>query len=596
MGFQGPELRFEPLTRAALGQPSRSLLLGLGCATVAPSHGLRPRTQGTSSPRSHSRSRAPQPLFATPLHESFAMSTLRPRNQACGTAFRAFSFVVWVGRPACGPRPTRRPRPAARGSPAARTRPASPCVRAARVRPPGGRPRSPAAGPPGDGAASSSGPSPRPPAGAAGPPGPAGRRAPTGTGGPRCARACGGGSDAVPVRSRGSGGRPPGRSASRRCATAARRPSRRCWCAGRGPRDGAPRCPPAAAASRPPPSRCGSCRPPARRSRSAGRRTTRACSRPMRCRTFSTRLVAPWRDQALVQRPQSRLEARAGLPRHRPLLLRPLRGRAAQARLAVPLRGEPPVEHDGRLGRRVQGAALAQPVPRGTLGGRRGHAAYEAAEDGGAADRTGPAPRAGTADGAAAWPTGRRARRRPSAGGPAPGSRRRLAAERPPGPQRRPAPARQGDVAAEVAQGALAHPGAAAHGADEALGEVGLLAPGAGAGGGPADEQAPMGAGLGAGVRELQVAMALHLGFHEAGHCKPTTCSAKHAEFGQNRSSLGKLGLGSRGGTLRRPAGHASAHREGRLNAPSPTRSPHAVAGAGRSMSRGSRPPASSPA
>ncbi len=31
----------------------------------------------------------------------------------------------------------------------------------------------------------------------------------------------------------------------------------------------------------------------------------------------------------------------------------------------------------------------------------------------------------------------------------------------------------------------------------------GSLAPGAGAGGGPADEQAPMGAGLGAGVREL---------------------------------------------------------------------------------------------
>ena len=41
MGFQGPELRFEPLTRAAPGQPSRSLLLGRGCATVAPSHGLR---------------------------------------------------------------------------------------------------------------------------------------------------------------------------------------------------------------------------------------------------------------------------------------------------------------------------------------------------------------------------------------------------------------------------------------------------------------------------------------------------------------------------------------------------------------------------
>ncbi len=38
----------------------------------------------------------------------------------------------------------------------------------------------------------------------------------------------------------------------------------------------------------------------------------------------------------------------------------------------------------------AQGAALAQPVPRGALGGRRGHAAYEAAEDGGAL-RTGQA-------------------------------------------------------------------------------------------------------------------------------------------------------------------------------------------------------------
>ena len=179
-------------------------------------------------------------------------------------------FVVWAGRPACGPRPARRPRPVARGSPAARTRPASPCARAACVRPPGGRPRSPAAGPPGDGAASSSGPSPRPPAGAAGPPGPAGRRAPTDTGGPRCARACGGGSGAVPVRSRGSGGRPPGRSASHRCATAARRPSRRCWRAGRGRRDGSPRCPPAAAVPRSPPSRCGPGRRPARRPHAAG--------------------------------------------------------------------------------------------------------------------------------------------------------------------------------------------------------------------------------------------------------------------------------------------------------------------------------------
>ena len=32
------------------------------------------------------------PKFATPFHQSFAMSTLRSSNQACGTAVRAFSF------------------------------------------------------------------------------------------------------------------------------------------------------------------------------------------------------------------------------------------------------------------------------------------------------------------------------------------------------------------------------------------------------------------------------------------------------------------------------------------------------------------------
>ena len=32
-------------------------------------------------------------------------------------------------------------------------------------------------------------------------------------------------------------------------------------------------------------------------------------------------------------------------------------------------------------------------------------------------------------------------------------------------------------------------------------------------------------------------------GFREAGHCKPTTCGPKHAEFGQNRYSPGELGL-----------------------------------------------------
>ena len=336
-----------------------------------------------------------------------------------------------------------------------------------------------------------------------------------------------------------------------------------------------------------------------------------------------------------MQRPQSRLEARAGLPRHRPLLLRPLRGRAAQARPTVPvrlgagqhalpaggadghrpalvedapplaqpgdvpLRGETPVEHDGRLGRRVQGrrhglqrAALgdvagqdpgaarwrrrvsivsrsrafrpmvsqSQPVPRGALGGRRGHAAYEAAEDGGVL-RTGQAQlleqgrrtelphgpqgdvldadraRADQLQGVDVDPQqgGRRAHGGDAGqhqlggaalglvldrGGAGPELEGALGGEDAldAGAQRRPVPARQGDVAAEVAQGALAHPGAAADGADEALGEVGLLAPGAGSGGGPADEQAPMGAGPGTGVRELQVIRALHLGFPEAGH------------------------------------------------------------------------------
>ena len=100
----------------------------------------------------------------------------------------------------------------------------------------------------------------------------------------------------------------------------------------------------------------------------------------MRCQTFSTRLVVPWRDQALVQRLRSRLEARAGLPRHRPLLLRPLRGRAAQARLAVPLRGEPSVEHDGRLGRRVQGRRHGlQRAALGDVAGQDPGAAHEAA-------------------------------------------------------------------------------------------------------------------------------------------------------------------------------------------------------------------------
>ncbi len=181
-------------------------------------------------------------MFATPFHRSFAMSTLRSWNQACGTAFRAFSLrrLGWTTSLRTPPGEASTPSRSwiARCQDSARV-----ALRACSMRPSAWR------------------------------------------------------KTAVPVRSRGSGGRPPGRSASRRCATAARRPSRRCGCAGRGPRDGSPRCPPAAAASRPPPSRCGPCRRPARRSRSAGRRTTRACSRPMRCQTFFTRLVVPWRDR-----------------------------------------------------------------------------------------------------------------------------------------------------------------------------------------------------------------------------------------------------------------------------------------------------------
>ncbi len=317
--------------------------------------------------------------------------------------------------------------------------------------------------------------------------------------------------------------------------------------------------------------------------------------------------------QALVQRPQSRLEARAGLPRHRPLLLRPLRGRAAQARLAVPVRlgagqhalpagrrvrgrrhglqraalgdvaGQDPgaareaagVQHqaqrerrtvvallpgmvaagqrllvrrdlEARAGQVVQGdggleetrldrVAVAQQAVAGALGGRRGHAADEVAEDGGAL-RTGQAQlleqgrrtelphgpqgdvldadraRADQLQGVDVDPRqiGRRVvgavgRGRRAHGGDAGlhqlgGAALGLVLDRggagpelegalggedalDAGAQRRPAPARQGDVAAE------------------ALGEVGLLAPGAGAGGGPADEQAPMGAGPGAGVK-----------------------------------------------------------------------------------------------
>ncbi len=295
MGFQGPELRFEPLTRAAPGQPSRSLLLGLGCATVAPSHGLRPRTQGTSSPRSHSRSRAPQPLFATPLHESFAMSTLRPRNQACGTAFRAFSFVVWAGRPACGPRPAM-----------------------AQRRPAGRLPARPQALP--DHLDQLAGEHRQAQVARA-------VRGPAVVDRARSQCAPEGAEDGLQVGPRHAGApQPLGVPADAAGAQAV------------DPGMGRP-----AALQRLP--------LPGHRRRVAAPVVRLHVDRAVRgggrmaglqpSDALPDLLHAPGRAlarQTLVQRPQSRLEARAGLPRHRPLLLRPLRGRAAQARLAVPVR------------------------------------------------------------------------------------------------------------------------------------------------------------------------------------------------------------------------------------------------------------------
>ena len=62
----------------------------------------------------------------------------------------------------------------------------------------------------------------------------------------------------------------------------------------------------------------------------------------------------------------------------------------AQQAVAGALRGVPAHGLAVAAERLAQGAALAQPVPRGALGGRRGHAADKAAEDGGAR-RTGQA-------------------------------------------------------------------------------------------------------------------------------------------------------------------------------------------------------------
>ncbi len=341
--------------------------------------------------------------------------------------------------------------------------------------------------------------------------------APTGTGGPRCARACGGGSGAVPVRSRGSGGRPPGRSASRRCATASRRPSRRCWCAGRGPRDGSPRCPPAAAASRPPPSRCGPCRPPARRSRRAGRRTDGGPA-AVRC----ARRPAP---PSPAPAPPAAREA-AGVQhqaqRERRIVVALLPGMAAAGQ-RLPVRRA----LEARVGQVEQvGGALRTGQAQLLEQGRRTELPHGPQGDVLDADRARADQLQGVDVDPRPGPPGPRGRRRPApAGRRCAGPRPRPRGSRPrtrgtaggggedaldAGAQRRPVPARQGEVTAEVAQGALAHPGAAA---DEAVGEVGLLAPGAGASGGPADEQAPMEAGPGTGVRELQVVVALHLGF-----------------------------------------------------------------------------------
>ena len=176
------------------------------------------------------------------------MSTLQPRNQACGTAFRA-CFLRRLGwTTSLRTPPGEASSPAARRSPAARTRPRV-ALRAGSTRPSAWRKTAVTRCWPRQAMAQ------RRPAG----------RLPTrpqalpdhldqlagehrqaqvarAARGPavvdRAQSQCApeGAEDGLQV-----GPRP------RRCATAARRPSRRCWCAGRGPRDGSPRWRPAAA-------------------------------------------------------------------------------------------------------------------------------------------------------------------------------------------------------------------------------------------------------------------------------------------------------------------------------------------------------------
>ena len=227
--------------------------------------------------------------------------------------------------------------------------------------------------------------------------------------------------------------------------------------------------------------------------------------------------------------------------------MRPTRLPRTAARCA-PDRPRSSSRDGGRSCRMAHRATCSTPTERGRTSSRESTSTRGRAADGSSAPSAGAAGPTGETPACTSWAALRWASSS-TAGEQAPSSRDRWGGggedALDAGAQRRPVPARQGDVAAEVEQGALAHPGTAADGADEAVGEVGLLALGAGASGGPADEHAPMGAGSGTGVRGLQVAMALHLGFQGAGHGKPTTCGAKHAEFGQNRSSLGKLGVGS---------------------------------------------------
>ena len=78
-----------------------SLRAAIAAAACQSSHADRPRRLSAFLKSSLGASGVPvvagwdvdcQPMFASPFHQSFAMITLRSRNQACGTAFRAFSL------------------------------------------------------------------------------------------------------------------------------------------------------------------------------------------------------------------------------------------------------------------------------------------------------------------------------------------------------------------------------------------------------------------------------------------------------------------------------------------------------------------------